>query len=117
MKNETGKNKNAKREARHRRVRAKVTGTAERPRLAVFKSNKAMYAQLINDEKGVTIASASSLAVKGKRSDQPALVGKLIAEKGKEKKVSKVVFDRGGFLYRGKIKTLAESARSAGLSF
>ncbi len=109
--------KTEQRISRHKRVRAKVSGTAERPRLAVFKSNKSIYAQLINDEKGVTLVSASSVKATGKPSEHPALVGKMIAEKAKEKKISRVVFDRGGFLYRGKIKMLAESARAGGLNF
>jgi len=109
--------KRIKRLRRRIRVRAKVVGTSERPRLAVFKSNKYLYAQLIDDSKGATIASATSRGAKGKNVDQSELIGKLIAEKAKEKKISRVVFDRGGFLYRGKIKAIADSARAAGLTF
>jgi large subunit ribosomal protein L18 len=109
--------KRIKRFRRRIRVRAKISGTSERPRLAVFKSNKYLYAQLIDDSKGVTIASATSRGAKGKDVDQSALIGKLIADKAKEKKISRVVFDRGGFLYRGKIKAIADSARAAGLTF
>jgi len=106
-----------KRIRRHRKVRAKVSGTSERPRLAVFKSNRYLYAQLIDDTKGVTLASATSSGIKNKKNEHAAVVGKMIAEKAHEKKIRAVVFDRGGFLYRGKIKLLAESARAAGLTF
>lgn len=114
--------KKDKRVRRHARVRAKVSGSAERPRLAVFKSNTNLYAQLINDDTGTTIAMASSQVpgkskTRMKKQDQAAFVGKLIAERAQQKKVSRVVFDRGGFIYQGKIKLFAEAARAAGLVF
>jgi large subunit ribosomal protein L18 len=111
-------NKAEKRDRRHRRVRAKVTGTAERPRLSVFRSNMALYAQLIDDVKGNTIGSASSLEIKGKKMMEKAvMVGETIAKVAKEKKISKVVFDRGGYVYTGRVKALADAARKAGLNF
>ncbi len=111
--------KNDSRKIRHNRVRAKISGTSERPRLSVFKSNKYMYAQLINDEKGETIVSASSLVgEKGKSlMDQAREVGQKIAEQGKAKGVTKVVFDKSGYMYAGRIKALADSAREGGLKF
>jgi large subunit ribosomal protein L18 len=105
---------------RHRRVRSKVSGTAARPRLAVYRSNLRIYAQLIDDEAGVTLASASSLDkdVAGtKRSEQAALVGRLVAERAKAAGVGRVVFDRGGYLYHGRVKSLADAARENGLEF
>lgn len=117
-------NKNSKKgqkEKRHRRVRAKIYGTEERPRLCVFKSNKHIYAQIINDEKGFTLASASDLEIKDlkkdKKIDLAQKVGELIAKKAKDKKIETVVFDRGGFRYHGRVKTLAEEARKQGLQF
>ncbi|CAN5515022.1 50S ribosomal protein L18 [soil metagenome] len=105
----------------HKRIRRVVKGTAERPRLSVFRSNKQIYAQLINDLDGVTIAAASSavkdFAVKGKKVDVAKEVGKLIAEKATQAGIKAVVFDRGGFLYHGRVKALAEGAREAGLQF
>ncbi len=108
------------RQRRHRRVRRKVVGTAERPRLAVYRSNRRIYAQLIDDTAGHTLASASSLEkdVAGEaRSGGPAVVGRLIAERGREAGVTGVVFDRGGYLYHGRVKALADAAREAGLEF
>jgi large subunit ribosomal protein L18 len=102
---------------RHARVRAKVFGTAALPRLAVFKSNNAVYAQMIDDVHGVTLAAASSLKLKGPMKTRAEKVGAAIAEAGIAKKISKVVFDRGGFLYTGNIKALADAARKAGLTF
>jgi large subunit ribosomal protein L18 len=104
----------------HSRIRAKLAGTGERPRLNVYRSLNHIYAQVIDDQKGVTIASASTLAVKSKTGGNVAAakeIGKAIAEKAQEKGVKKVVFDRGGFLYHGRIKALAEAAREAGLEF
>ena len=105
---------------RHRRVRIKVSGTATRPRLAVYRSNARIYAQLIDDDAGHTLASASSrekdLAAT-KRADAPAAVGKLIAERAKAAGVTSVVFDRGGYLYHGRVKALADAARESGLEF
>ena len=110
------------REAVHKRIRTKVAGTAERPRLAVFRSLNHIYAQLIDDAKGVTLAAASSTepAVRGQSGGNAAAakeIGKLIAERAKEKGISRVVFDRGGYIYHGRVKSLAEAAREAGLEF
>ena len=102
---------------RHRRIRSKVSGTSARPRLSVFRSNRAISAQLIDDVKAVTIASASSRTLKGSSAEKARTVGKTIAEKAKEKKVSAAVFDRGGYLYAGAIKALADGAREGGLTF
>jgi large subunit ribosomal protein L18 len=105
---------------RHRRVRSKITGTANRPRLAVYRSNARIYAQVIDDASGHTLVAASSLDkdVGGsKRAEQAALVGKLLAERAKEAGVQAVVFDRGGYLYHGRVKALADAAREAGLEF
>lgn len=109
---------------RHRRVRKKITGTAERPRLSVFRSANHIYAQLIDDTKGVTIASASTLdddvkskAGTGGNIEAAKLVGEIIAKRASEKKIDQVVFDRGGFLYHGRVKALADAAREAGLKF
>ena len=98
------------------------TGTAERPRLSVFRSNNEIYAQLIDDVKGITLASASSkdkdmASAKGNKTEIAALVGKAIAEKSKKAGIEKVAFDRGGNLYHGRVKSLAEGAREAGLKF
>lgn len=112
--------RNELRKQRHYRVRAKVTGTAERPRLNVFRSNKNIYAQIIDDVEGVTLVSASTLddEVKdGNKSEQAATVGSLIAKRASEKKIKNVVFDRGGYLYHGRVKELAEQARENGLEF
>ena len=115
------RDKAAKRVARQKRVRAKVTGTEARPRLSVFRSLNNIYAQLIDDTKGVTIASASTLdkEVKTQASNIEAAkeVGTLIAKRAAEKKIDTVVFDRNGYLYHGKVKALAEAAREAGLKF
>ena len=98
-------------------IRKKVIGTLERPRLAVFRSNKVIYSQLSDDVKGCTLASASSLNVKGSKLEQAGHVGKIIAENAKKAGIENVVFDRGGFLYHGRIKALADSARESGLNF
>ncbi len=106
------------RDRRRKRIRAKVQGTAERPRLSIYKSNTAMYAQLIDDDKGITIAGTSSKGMKGKKkTEAAAAVGVEIAKMGKAKGVTKVVFDRGGFIYTGRVKALADSAREGGLEF
>jgi large subunit ribosomal protein L18 len=104
---------------RHRRVRVRLSGTAERPRLAVYRSLNHLYAQLIDDMGGRTLASASTVALKAKGNsmDEAAKVGKAIAEQAKSAGLTKVVFDRGGFLYHGRIKALADAAREAGLEF
>ncbi len=126
--------KKEKRIRRHRRIRAKIIGTVEVPRLCIFKSAKHIYCQLINDEKGQTILSSSDFEIKKvktkktgaketkekKLSSKTAVaykVGKLIAEKALEKKIKKVVFDRGGFAYHGRVKALTEGAREGGLKF
>lgn len=107
-----------KRKKRLIRVRAKVAGTADRPRLSVFKSNKDIYVQLIDDTKGITIVAANSLKITNKTlSEKAVTVGLEIAKLAKAKNVSKVVFDRSGYLYTGLIKSLAESAREGGLEF
>ncbi len=103
-----------------RRVRKNIFGTAETPRLSVYRSNKEIYAQVIDDNKGVTLASASSRdkSIKGEtKSDVSAAVGKMIAEKAKAAGVETVVFDRNGFVYHGRIKALADGAREGGLKF
>ncbi|HWP31693.1 MAG TPA: 50S ribosomal protein L18 [Fimbriimonadales bacterium] len=108
------------RDIRHKRIRKRVKGNAERPRLAVFRSLKHIYAQIIDDEKGATIASASSLERKldnGGNIEGAKIVGKLIAERAKEKGIRAVVFDRGGFRYGGRVRALADAAREAGLEF
>jgi large subunit ribosomal protein L18 len=110
--------KQQKRQSRHKRVRAKVIGTPERPRLSVFKSNTRLIAQLIDDSKGVTLASVSSSDEKGKTPRERAeMAAKTLAQRAGEKKVKAVVFDRGGFLYVGTIKAFADAAREAGLQF
>lgn len=109
--------KKIKRVRRHKAIRTRLSGTAERPRLAVFRSNKFMYAQLIDDAASKTLASASSLDIKGAKSEAAAKVGKAIAEKAAALKVKEVVFDRGGFGYKGRVKALADAAREAGLKF
>ncbi|MCI1957791.1 MAG: 50S ribosomal protein L18 [[Lactobacillus] timonensis] len=112
--------KNKLRQRRHMRVRGKISGTAERPRLSVYRSNNNIYAQLIDDVKGVTLASASTLdsEVSGKtKTDQAASVGELIAKRGAAKNIKNVVFDRGGYLYHGRVAALATAARENGLQF
>ncbi|MBD0264563.1 MAG: 50S ribosomal protein L18 [Tolypothrix sp. Co-bin9] len=109
---------------RHRRIRGKVTGSGERPRLAVFRSNEHIYAQIIDDTKHHTIVAASSVEpdlksnlASGSNREASAQVGKLIAARTLEKGITQVVFDRGGNLYHGRIKALADAAREAGLEF
>jgi large subunit ribosomal protein L18 len=109
--------KKLKKEVRHKRIRARVSGSEERPRLSVFKSNKFIYAQLINDVTGTTLAAASSIKSKAKGMEAAKEVGIEIAKKAKAAKVEKVVFDRGGFIYTGQIKAVAEAAREGGLIF
>ena len=109
------------RERRHQRVRGKVSGTAERPRLVVFRSNRGIEAQLVDDLEGKTLAAASWLNLKktfkGSKSEQAAEVGKLLAANAKKANVETVVFDRGGYLYHGRVKALADAAREGGLKF
>ena len=106
---------------RHRRVRAKISGTPERPRLNVFRSTKHIYAQLIDDVNGVTLASASSMDKgfegNGGNVEGARKVGEMIAKNAADKGISEVVFDRGGYIYHGKVAALAEAARKAGLEF
>lgn len=103
---------------RHARIRSRVSGTAEKPRLAVFRSNRFVYAQLINDETGATLASADSRTLKGENMvAKAAAVGKTVAEAAKKAGVEKVVFDRGGFQYQGSVAAVASGAREAGLQF
>lgn len=109
--------KNEQRQRRHRRIRAKVRGTSLRPRLSVFRSNRAISAQLIDDEKAVTLVAASSRSLKGSNVEKAKTVGQAIAEKAKKKKIDTVVFDRSGYLYAGALKALAEGARESGLKF
>jgi large subunit ribosomal protein L18 len=123
--------KRTKKDRRHKRIRSKIKGTGKIPRLCVFRSNKHIYGQLIDDEKGRTLLVASDIEIKSKvKSPSPRLVrlgrkklevagevGQLLAQKAIEKKVEKVVFDRGGYKYHGKIKALAEGARKGGLKF
>ncbi len=100
------------------RVRKNVNGTAERPRLSVFRSNKQIYAQVINDVTGTTVAAASSLGLEAMpKTEQAQKVGTLVAEAAKKAGVSSVVFDRNGYLYHGRVKALADAAREAGLNF
>ena len=116
----TKKDKNVSRVRRHARVRAKLSGTKEAPRLCVYRSNKNIEAQIIDDVKGVTLVSSSSMALKlenGSNIEAAANVGKDIAEKALAKKIKKVVFDRSGYIYHGRVKALAEAAREAGLNF
>ncbi len=109
---------------RKKRVRKKIRGTSERPRLCVYRSLKHIYAQIIDDEKGITLAASSTLdrelrdKIKGmKKVDQAREVGKLVAARALEKGIKKIVFDRNGFLYHGRVKALAEGAREGGLEF
>lgn len=116
--------KNKARLKRHLRVRKKITGTTERPRLNIFRSSKHMYAQVIDDTKGVTIAAASTLDKElkgnienGGTVEAAAKVGALVAERAKAKGITRVVFDRGGYIYHGRVRALADAAREAGLEF
>jgi large subunit ribosomal protein L18 len=118
------KNKNSERVKRHNRIRNKISGTSERPRLCVYRSLTKIYAQIIDDVKGVTLAAASTLdkelaeVLKGKnKTEQAKLVGEAVAKKALEKKIKTVVFDRSGYVYTGRVEALAEGARAAGLEF
>ena len=118
------RDRNEVRAIRHARVRKKISGTPEMPRLCVYRSNKYIYAQVIDDTKGITLVQASSLdpALKGQldevdKSGEAKLVGKLVAERAKQAGVEKVVFDRGGYVYTGRVAALAAGAREAGLEF
>ncbi len=111
--------KTEKRIRLHKKIRSRVSGTADCPRLAVFRSNRYMYAQLINDILGVTVASASDISLSDKMTkvERAKTVGKKLAEEAKKVKITKVVFDRGGFSYRGRVQALADGAREGGLTF
>jgi large subunit ribosomal protein L18 len=118
------KDRNESRRRRHLRIRRSVRGAADRPRLSVFRSIAHIYAQVIDDQRNSTLVAASSLdpeirteAGKAKKADAGRLVGRLIARRAKEKGVRRVVFDRGGYLYHGRVKALAEGAREGGLEF
>jgi len=112
---------NAQRKRRHKRVRAKISGTQDRPRLNVFRSEKHIYAQIIDDTAGNTLCSASSVEKSfegsGSNKDAAKKVGELVAMRAKEKGITTVVFDRGGYIYHGRVKELAEAAREGGLTF
>ena len=117
--------KRERRERAHQRVRVRVKGTAERPRLSIYKSVKYIYAQVIDDVRGHTLAQASSadadirqrLTGVGSNKDAAKVVGEVVAERAREKGIEKVVFDRGGYIYHGNVKVLAEAAREKGLQF
>jgi large subunit ribosomal protein L18 len=116
----TQTNRNHIRQRIHARIRQKLAGTAERPRLNVYRSLNHIYAQVIDDQTGTTLAAVSTLSLKLKTGGNVASakeIGKTIAERAAEKGIKKVVFDRGGFLYHGRIKALADAAREAGLEF
>ncbi len=117
----TKPDKNSTRKKRHTRVRAKLSGTATRPRLNVFRSNQHIYAQVIDDANAVTIASASTLdkdvTASGSNVESAKAVGELVAKRAIEQGIKSVVFDRGGYLYHGRVKALADAAREAGLEF
>lgn len=112
---------NKQRLRRHKRVRAKISGTSARPRLCVFRSNANIYAQIIDDENGVTLLSASTLDKEfngyGGNREAAKAVGTMIAKKAAEKGITEVVFDRGGYVYHGRVKELADAAREGGLKF
>ena len=112
---------NAQRKKRHKRVRSKISGTPERPRLNVFRSEKHIYAQVIDDSRGETLCSASSVEKdfesSGANKEAARKVGKMVAERATAKGISVVVFDRGGYIYHGRVKELAEAAREGGLTF
>lgn len=113
--------KNALRKKRHMRIRNKISGTAQRPRLNVFRSSKNIYAQVIDDSKGITLVSASSLdkdfSINGGNKEAAREVGKMVAKRALEKGIKEVVFDRGGYIFHGRVKELAEGARESGLKF
>ncbi len=108
-----------KRARLHKKIRTRVSGTGERPRLCVFRSNRYMYAQIIDDIRGVTLASASDISLSDKitKVERAKVVGKKLADEAKKNNITTVVFDRGGFSYRGRVAALAEGAREGGLAF
>lgn len=109
--------RNEMRKIRHERIRKQIIGTKDIPRLNVYRSNTNIYAQIIDDENGVTLASASSMKMKGNNTEVATKVGEAIAKEAKKAKITKVVFDRGGYLYHGRVKALADAARENGLEF
>ncbi len=110
--------KKQKRIRRHKKIRSRIIGTGKVPRLSVFRSNKYIYAQLIDDDKGVTLAAVSGMDAKGENKTKKAKeIGVTLAKEAKKKKIDSVVFDRGGFIFAGRVKALAEGAREAGLKF
>lgn len=114
------KNKKLKREMRHKKVRSKISGTAQKPRLSVFRSNQHIYAQLIDDEGQKTLVAVSDLGIKSKKSSGKVMakeIGKKLAQNAKEKGLKKIVFDRGGYKFHGRIMELARGAREGGLEF
>lgn len=118
--NKSAKLKIRLRARRHQRFRRRISGTKSRPRLSVYRSLKHLYAQLIDDERGITLAAASDLELKkvpGQKQELAREIGRLIAKRALEKKIKKAVFDRGGFKYHGQVKALAEGAREGGLEF
>ncbi len=113
-------NKQGKRKRIHKRIRKKIRGTASRPRLSVFRSNKSIYCQVIDDINGSTLVAASSREPgipAGNKTEQAKAVGKIIAERANAKNISEILFDRGGYLYHGRVKALADGAREGGLNF
>jgi large subunit ribosomal protein L18 len=115
------KNKREKRIIRHRRIRARVKGTSDRPRLSVFRSNRHIWLQLIDDSSGRTLLAASDLEIKTKKKGEQkgaaSAVGELLARKARDKKIKRIVFDRGGYRYHGLVRAVAEGARRGGLKF
>ncbi len=111
------KSREEKRVRRHLRVRKKVTGTADRPRLVVYRSLKHIYAQLVNDVDGRTLLTVTDSALEGKKTERSAEVGKRLAQRAKDAGIEKVVFDRGGYKYHGRVKAVADGAREGGLEF
>ena len=109
--------RNEMRKVRHERIRKQIIGTKDIPRLNVYRSNTNIYAQIIDDENGVTLASASSMKMKGNNTEIAAKVGEAVAKEAKKAKITKVVFDRGGYLYHGRVAALADAARANGLEF
>jgi large subunit ribosomal protein L18 len=104
--------------AKHKRVRKNILGTSDKPRLAVFRSLQHIYAQIIDDSKGLTLVAESDMTIKtGTKKEKATLVGENLAKKAASKKIKQVVFDRGGFLYHGRVQSLAEGARKGGLEF
>lgn len=110
--------KSEQRTRRHNRIRAKVSGTSERPRLAIFKSNSYIYAQIIDDTKRITLSAVSDKGIKGKtKTERASLAGEALAKSAKAKGLENVVFDRGGFIYTGRVRAFADGARKGGLVF